>query len=519
MQCRNCGEQNPAGAGFCGSCGRQLSDAGLDGGLGPTRWNGVPRNGATGRDRASSDTTRYLCAAMQLNSKLATFAVHEIIDEEFKPPPTSPDVDLDPVLRHALAARARQVARDLVLTAILLWALWEFLTLQVQIVLLSLVVAWAVLFGEQLIATYGIVARQLRPGAFNPEMAPAPGSPRLRRRLAELDVAARGNVCVYGGYVPFVGSGVPISAWSFVLDVQRAAEGRECRRFTTTDIHDAVEARLRSVDAAGLRIDDRLFVDGDDLRRGDTRFLPVAVGPPRTEVPPVLLRALIEQPEDTVRPYMCVHVEGWGGQLVLSTFVRFVATRAHLFVEVSHSLLAPVKEEYQEVDRLLPQPTARQMLRIAGRSALRTPPRVVLAPGTVVRALSAPLARSLRRARQRREITQALRFNYGSSVSPRERAADTNFQRYFQQLDRDMHLKVVENALLEAIVSFLDDHGVDTSDLRQRQTTILNNGVFVAGGATVSAGSMAAGTGAQATTGASRFAEAARAAMPGQKAG
>jgi hypothetical protein len=315
-----------------------------------------------------------------------------------------------------------------------------------------------------------------------------------------------------------VGSGVSISAWSFVLDVQRPAEGRDCTRFSTTDIHDAVEARLRSLDVSGMRIEDKLFVDGGDLRRGDTPFLPVAVGPPRTEVPPTLLRALIEGPEDTVRPYLCLRVEGWGGQLVLSTFVRFVATSAHLFVEVSHSLLAPVEEEYQEVDRLLPQPTARQMTRIAGRSAARTPLRLLLAPVTVVRAVGAPLSRSLRLARQRREITQALRFNYGSSVSPRERAADTHFQRYFQQLDRDMHLKVVEKAVLEAIVSFLDDHGVDTSELRQRQTTILNNGVFVTGGATVNAGSMAAGTGAQASTGPSRLAEAARAAMSGQKA-
>jgi len=142
---------------------------------------------------------------------------------------------------------------------------------------------------------------------------------------------------------------------------------------------------------------------------------------------------------------------------------------------------------------------------------------LVLAPGTVVRALGAPISQARRRARQRREITQTLRFDYGSSRSPRERAADERFQRYFQQLDRDMHVKIIERTVLAAIVDFLDDKGIDTTELVQRQTTILNNGVFVTGGATVNAQSMAGGTGAQASTGLPRLVEAARGAAPAAK--
>jgi hypothetical protein len=179
-------------------------------------------------------------------------------------------------------------------------------------------------------------------------------------------------------------------------------------------------------------------------------------------------------------------------------------------------MLPPVLQEYQEVDRLLAQPTVRQLARIAGRSVLRTPVRWLLAPATVSRAVTAPVSRSLQRARQRREITEALRFDYGSSQSPRERAADSNYQRYFQKLDGEMHGKVVDKTVLEALVSFLDAKGIDTAELVQRQTTILNNGVFVTGGATVTAQSMAAGAGAQATAGGrQRVAQAARAAAPG----
>jgi hypothetical protein len=194
-------------------------------------------------------------------------------------------------------------------------------------------------------------------------------------------------------------------------------------------------------------------------------------------------------------------VAGWRGQLVLSTFVRFVVTPQHLFVEASHSLLTPVKDEYQEVDRLLPQPTFAQAIRLGWRSLLRLPARLILAPAAITRAASKPITRGLRKARQRREILSALRFNYGASASPREWASDTRYQRYFQQLDKDLYAKVVEKTLLQSIVLFLDAKGIDTGELVERQTTILNNGVYVTGGASLTAESVAAGTGAQAKSG------------------
>jgi hypothetical protein len=41
---------------------------------------------------------------------------------------------------------------------------------------------------------------------------------------------------------------------------------------------------------------------------------------------------------------------------------------------------------------------------------------------------------------------------------------------------------VVERQLLDSLVEFLDEHDVDTSEMRQRESTILNNGVMMTGG-------------------------------------
>ena len=45
-----------------------------------------------------------------------------------------------------------------------------------------------------------------------------------------------------------------------------------------------------------------------------------------------------------------------------------------------------------------------------------------------------------------------------------------------------MYFKIVERQLLEGIVSFLDSKNIDTTDLKERETLIINENVVNAGG-------------------------------------
>lgn len=495
VQCSTCGEFNADDAVYCGSCGAAIRARENVGTTSRHAFDGTSRNHA-----GASDATRYLCAAVELDSVLAERVIREIVDEEFKAPPSSPGVDLIRVLQHALAARGRQLVRDVTLT-LLLFVLLVFIAVGLGVILtviIGWVLAWLVVSVEQLVTTYGVVARELTPGGTGAAPPPPAGS-WAARRLEQLARRSGGNVTVAGAYNPFVGSGIPLEdeAWSFTIDIERAAEGHEAQPFTVHEIHDYVFDRLTRVGLAGVSLTEQVFVDGRDLR-GDGRFLPNELAPPVPHVDVTLVRALTAAPEDHARTYMCLQVTGWRGQLVLSTFLRFVVTGKSLFIELSHSLLTPVLERYQEVDHLLPQPTLRQFLRITRQSFTHAPIGLFRAPFAVTRAIFAPLRRSRHRSRQRREISTALRFNYGPMMSPREVVSDPRYQRYFQQLDKALYSKIVEKRLLEAIVSFLDEKGIDTHELIERQTTILNNGVYIAGRATVNAQSIAGGPAARA---------------------
>ncbi|GAA0942809.1 hypothetical protein GCM10009554_35670 [Kribbella koreensis] len=456
-----------------------------------------------------SDATRYLCAAVQLDSKLAGRVVRDIMDEEYKAPPSSPDVDLVPVVLHAIAARKRQFIRDVLLTLLVFGMIWSLYTGRPLFFVIALALCWVVVVGETLVATYGVVAHELHPERFRPDALPQPSEPEAVRRLGQIKDARRGNVRVYSAYRPFVGNGSVVDAWSFVLDTDKAAAGEEVESFTALEVHDFVREQLRDLRTGDVTITDRVFVDGRDIRE-DLRFLPNQLAAPAATIDRALLRSLAIEPEDRARPYLCIQVSGWQGQLVLSTFLRFVVTPRELFVEASHCLLTPVREEFQEVDRLLPQPTAGQAVRIGGRALRRTPGHVFRAPIATVAHLMGPAMAELQKIRQQREILTALRFDYGAPASPREIVADRFYQRYFQKLDHAWYTKVIDKRLFQSLTEFLEAKGIDTAELTQRQTMVLNNGVYVAGGGSVTAGSIAAGPGARATSVISKVANAAR---------
>jgi hypothetical protein len=90
-------------------------------------------------------------------------------------------------------------------------------------------------------------------------------------------------------------------------------------------------------------------------------------------------------------------------------------------------------------------------------------------------------------------------YNYGVDQSIREWAASSQYRMHFQKLDKEMHIKTIEQNLLDAIIDFLDEHDVDITSLRERQTAILNNGVIVTGGS-IQADNMAVGKQAAASS-------------------
>jgi hypothetical protein len=436
-----------------------------------------------------------MCASAYLEGTFAQEVIEAIADEPFRAAQVPEGIDVVPVVRHCLAARRQKNVRDLLLAIVLaLTVVTVLATGSPVFVLVGFLAAWATVAWDLWTATYHVATRKLSAANFDPDDAPAVASPEIAARLADLATRSRGNITVYSGFNPFAGSGFDHGGWSFAMDMRKGCERLGERSspvpFDVQDLYGSVTEALEALRIDGLEIEDRLFVNGTDLR-DDRLLLPEIVGRPVSSVSGEDLDYFIAHPSHRVRAYKCIHAVDWRGELVVSLFLRFSLDNGRLFTELSRFLLTPVKAQYRRVDEIDPEVTLRQALSILGRALRLTAALWLRSPAPIAR----PLLRMRREARELRRVKRDLRFDYGAPTTALDRARSNSYTRYFQALDREMHVKVLERTILDVIVDFLDHHDIDTSELSERRETIINNGIMVPGGS-VQAHNIAVGQGA-----------------------
>jgi len=449
---------------------------------------------------ARSDTTRYLCAAAHFDSRFARQAIDQLAGNAHRAVVPSLGTDTGTVLRHCFAARRRQILRDTLITVIVLailpivFGLRSLVGLRDAAVLVALAVGVA--FAERWISRYRVAARQLSRDTFDPVRAPGLTTGE-KKQLDQVLAAERGNISIYGTYIPFVGSGSAQGGWSFAVNLAKGKEPPgssvrlEPKPFEIEELYQAVHEDIEALGLTGLLIENRLLVDGQSIR-DDKRFIHDRMAPPATTIGAEMIGKLLRAPELCNRPYQCIRLSDWRGDLVLSAFTSLTLRGSALLTEVQHYLLAPVRDRYREVDQLASRSIARRL-----STELRA------APATMTAALVAAPFRtwgSLWRMGTRWNLERSIKhhidddpeYNYGARTSLRELAQSDHYRKYFQRLDYSLNAKLIDRQLLDTIMTFLDEHDIDISQFEEQRTTILNEGLLISGGQ-VSAGSIAVG--------------------------
>jgi hypothetical protein len=440
-----------------------------------------------------TETTRLMCAAAYLDGTFAQDVVEEIIEERHRAVQIPPGVDIAPVAKHCLAARRQKTIRDLILAGdVLLTVILFVFSRQPLWFALGFLIAWVVVLWDMWSATYYVVVKRLNARSFDPRQAPDPPDQALARRVEELVESQGGNLVVYSGFLPFSCAGADLGGWSFVVDLRKGRDELGERATPqppgASELYDEVERALRELAIPNLTIADRLFVSGADIRE-DRNLLPDPIARPVWNVPGKALERFILSSTHRIRHYECITVVDWRGELVVSLFLRFSIRNGRLFCELSDFLLAPLKSELHRIDGQGAQIELRHVLAIVGRSLLATPWLSLRAPRIVFK----PLGRSRKRAKRAKQVERDPFFDYGAACTALDRVRSTNYSRYFQRLDKEMYVKVLERTVLDTITDVLDRHGVDTAELAERRSTIINNGIMMGGGS-IQGGNLAVGS-------------------------
>jgi len=431
------------------------------------------------------DPTSYICAAVHIDEKFRNQIIEEIFEEEYKAIAISYDLDLVTIVKNCLAARERRERRNfqlaLVLFVVILFCL---ITKDYLLFVLFYVLPFLIVFLEKM-KTYELVTQHLVNKSFDTECIKFKNTPALKNRLKEIANEQEGNVIVYGGFSPFVGAGTYINGWSFTINTNKGKkEGERVLKplpFELNEIHDFIDKSLIGLNLDNLDIEDNLHVNGQQIR-DDCRFLRYPLKRPSTIVEPQIIKDFIEKPTHTIRHYKCIRVTDWNGELILLIFLRFVMVGQNLFTEVSYYLLTPLRDYYRQFDNFPRKVSGEKIFEMFIESIFITIFLWILSPFAVWHILQRPRSKRREKKMYERYIEKNSNFNYGAITSLRERVSSGEYQRYFQKLDQEMYLKIIESQIIDSIKKFLENKHIDTSDFEQARSTILNYGVVVSGG-------------------------------------
>ncbi|WP_066365553.1 hypothetical protein [Herbidospora mongoliensis] len=528
-----------------------------------------------------SNSTRYLSAGAYIDAEFRDAVIDELLGDQHRAvAPSHGRTDVRTVLMHCLRARRVTVARDAAITLLIIVGLGldffgttGLLIAMVPLALLSrpstrnkpvlraLLTVWAalvvfaflaqlmfILLSQLILTSLGVrqptgvsvvqpayvllllsfavaIAYWIfqyvqlsttfafgRPHKIPQESVPA-------RRDGYISQAQQGNLAMYGGEDPFIGSGPAQHAWSIVVELDRrpptpgAAAGE--RRNATVDpieLHSFIRARLEQMrfgvlnareSIAKLTVSDHLTVPGTLHLDGGTHPLLGHSGLPIFSLDPVSIDAVKQNPQGAMRYFQRVTVGTEGppiisdlGTLVvpasdreidISAFIHLAVEGRMMYTQCLITALPPCKRTFHVID-VLP---ALSPIAVAGKALaalrLRLFEEVLFAPVRLVKMV-------FEQNRQQRP-GRYLAYAYGARASVRELGAEPEPTSFMQVLDISKYSKLISQRLNEAVLDYLESRDIDTTSYRQQ--AIVNYGAWVSGG-TVN-GPIAAGNQAQAT--------------------
>ena len=363
--------------------------------------------------------------------------------------------------------------------ALALLALGDAVT-SLGVLVVSMVVVFGVVFGDEY--SRRRTSATLASRTVDVRTTAPPVDTELEHRLEEVMAA---NVVVFSGGDPFDGWGAELGkGWQVSIDATRPGtdqhgKPRPVTPFEPADLHKAMTLAVRGAGIPDLAVHNRLFVRGTAADHVPG-LVPDPMDRPASVVAPALIRKGIDQPQPDVRTYLCIEKTAWGGELVVTLYVRVAQIRGDLFIECHAYLLLPLRLGLTAVDHT-PTDAFRMLWASFAAAAKATLPTL----RSCVADLSREALKDFRHKRQRRADMRTARrkmpLDRGAEVSLRALAADDERVFTFAYTDEEMHLNALQRRVLDAIHDFLDQHGIDTTAFRKKQTNIVNNNTYTIG--------------------------------------
>jgi hypothetical protein len=170
--------------------------------------------------------------------------------------------------------------------------------------------------------------------------------------------------------------------------------------------------------------------------------------------------------------YTVFQQSSWGGQLVVTQFVRAFVSNQTLFIEVTVCALRPLRRLFYTVRGLSVRPPV-EFISVAGQALADALPLLIASPGQLLRRKRRHRAQLIAARYVEREIRGKRDVDFGASRSLREEAASEDLADHFASMDEQMMHQTFNRRVLECIGEFLESKDVDLSEFRIQQNLIM----------------------------------------------
>ncbi len=383
------------------------------------------------------------------------------------------------VLRRAqgLLTKDRGPAGWLLLAGIAIVGWWA-----IGAVLAIGVVSWPILiaaalpaFGVDLfqrVTMQNVGLRQFRrdSGWKSPPEIPA----RFQNLVADLRDPTSGNATVYGGYRPFVGSGIHRRSWADALRLRQKNESAMTNGTPGTatpaplveqTLLEELKVQLTGVGLSNCEIRRWHFVQGLGVKAIPDMF------PEGGKRPVGAVNGLMvtnrELSDEVVRPYLWITSQRWGGDIVLNTFIRVEPNNETLFVELAHLFTTPIVDRYDRCDWTT---NHKGMWGVLGRESFRG---ILALPGNLIWEITR--TRRWRSSEDESYADSIVETNYGAFATVRELFAGRHFRHYFQEMDEIEYRRTIDTWFPKALKEVVEKHGYEIVDFDQKVMSVFNS--------------------------------------------
>ncbi len=289
---------------------------------------------------------------------------------------------------------------------------------------------------------------------------------------------------VHRGANPFVGAGESTKPWSMVIPLTADADADEKPRLTARLLYRRIAEKTAELRESGplapdcrlrdLVVTGRVFAPADKLldhlHLPEIRhYLPHLNTAPQAFLHDVEAGHVHDQAREWSRYYLCMELETWDRDLVVSAFVHCAVGANELYLEWTPCVLPPIADEYRALDKMV-----NNGVRPLWEGFVRWLLLPVTSFGRIANAfrMRLPLPHDAHQLNPDR---------YGAGRTLRELASMRHPRNYFQTVDAERYVRLLESKLVPAVAATLQECGYSSTVFERRADAQMINNITISG--------------------------------------